>query len=193
MSLAYCPKCGGAVRFHTRRRKFDAEYEGRRYSYTANQATCMHCGGVAIYPPFQEEAGLAFNDAIHKTEGLVPLTVVREIPKRYAIGKRPLSLILDLGEYTYTQIVNGQTPSVAHSPLIKRIYDDPSYNLSLLEERRDLVGLSTYENSKRAVNALMGRDYPDAYRIYELGRMCVYKGGDITKVALQKLATMLRV
>ena len=51
-----------------------------------------------------------------------------------------------------------------------------------------MVRPSTYANSKRATDAFVRRDYPDAYRIYELGRTFVFKAqGDITKVALQKL------
>lgn len=188
MDLAYCPRCRQAVRFDAKRHTYVVEYEGRRYSYIASQAICHQCGDVATYPPFQEEAGIAFNDALRSTEGLVPVSVVREIPKRYAIGKRPLSRVLGFGEHTYTQLMNGQTPSAAHSALIERVYGDPLYYLSLLEARKDMLGSSTYANSKRAVDALVRREYPDAYRIYELGRMYVFKAkGDITKVALQKL------
>lgn len=188
MDLAYCPKCRQAVQFDTKRRTIVTEYEGRRYSYAASQAICRQCGEVATYPSYQEEAGIAFNNALRETEGLVSLSVVCEIPKRYAIGKRPLSRILGLGEHTYSQLMNGQTPSAAHSALIERIYDDPMYYLSLLEARKDMVRPSTYANSKRATDAFVRRDYPDAYRIYELGRTFVFKAqGDITKVALQKL------
>lgn len=188
MKLAYCSHCGMPVEFDTRRRTFTMDYEGRRYAYSARQAVCKRCGSNATYPPYQEEAGIAFNNAVRDSEGLVSLDVVREIPKRYAIGKRPLSRVLGLGEHTYSQLMNGQTPSKEHSLLIQRVYDDPLYYRSLLETGKDLVGQSSYERSMRALEAYLRNDYSNAYRLYELARIFVFKaGGDITKTALQKL------
>ena len=67
MDLAYCPKCRQAVQFDTKRRTIVTEYEGRRYSYAANQAICRQCGEVATFPSYQEEAGIAFNNALRET------------------------------------------------------------------------------------------------------------------------------
>lgn len=186
--LAFCPKCGKQVEFSTAQRKRMTEVEGRRYRYDALQAICGQCGAEATYPPYQEAAGKAFNEAVRRDLGLVSLERILELPKRYAIGKRPLSKVLGLGEHTYSQIMAGQAPSKAHSDLIDRVYNDPCYFRSLLEEHKGLINEHAYDRSSEAVDALLQNDYPDAYHIYELGRAFVYFAkGDITGKAIQKL------
>lgn len=185
---AYCPTCDAAVEFTTVKRIRMTDYEGKRYRYPVKQALCVQCGKEATYPPYQEETGLAFNECLRKGNGLVSLKDVCEVPKRYDIGKRPLSRILGFGEHTYEQLMEGQAPSPEHSDLIRLVFEDPCFYRSLLESRKDAVSDATYRRSLDAVEAYMQRSLPDDYRIYELGRAFVCLAhGDITAMAIQKL------
>ena len=185
---AYCPVCHRFVDFKSERRKANTELDGRRYSYWVIQAICDECGANATYPPYQEAAGMAFNEAVREGEGLIPLSVVLDIPKKYAIGKRPLSRLLGWGEHTYSQLMSGQTPNREHSDTLQRMYDDPTYYYALLKMNKDSISKASYARSERAVEALMENAYPDAHRIYELGYCFInLSKGDITGLALQKL------
>ena len=84
---AYCPHCDDGVEFCTLELMAQTELDGVIYSYPAKQAVCKTCGSYASYAPYQKEMGEAFSDA-------VSLEKVRDMPKRYHIGKRPLSLLL---------------------------------------------------------------------------------------------------
>lgn len=185
---AYCPVCQKFVGFDSERKKVSTELDGARYSYWVQQAICGECRSEATYPPFQEAAGLAFNDAVREGRGLVSLEAVRDIPKKYAIGKRPLSRLLKWGEHTYSQLMDGQTPSKDHSDEIKRLYSDPTYYYAVLKMNKDSISERSFERSKKAVEALLEDSYPDAHRIYELGYFFISLAkGDITNLAVQKL------
>ena len=185
---AYCPVCHKFVGFESERRKASTELDGQRYSYWVSQAICEECGAEATYPPYQEAAGYAFNDAVREERSLVSLDVVRDIPKKYAIGKRPLSRLLKWGEHTYSQLMEGQTPNKEHSDTLKRLYEDPTYYYALLKLNKDAISEKTFTHSKRAVEALIEDAYPDAHRIYELGYYFIALAkGDITNLSVQKL------
>lgn len=188
VSKAYCPHCSSYVEFDTVRKKRITELDGKRYRYDAKQAICRRCGGDATFPPYQEANGLAFNEAVRTANELIPLDIVREIPKRYCIGKRPLSLVLGWGEHTYSQIMDGQAPTKKHSDLLKTVYEDPMRYRSILEENKDRISPRSFSKSIAAVDALIKNDFPDAFRLYELGRtFIVLSHGDITPMAMQKL------
>lgn len=185
---AYCPTCNAAVEFTTVKRIRMTDYEGMRYRYPVRRALCARCGEEATYPPYQEEAGLAFNECLRKGNGLVSLADVCEVPRRYDIGKRPLSRVLGFGEHTYEQLMEGQAPSPEHSDLIRLVLEDPCCYRSLLESRKDAVSNATYRRSLNAVEVYMRHSLSDDYRIYELGRAFVFMAhGDITAMAIQKL------
>ena len=186
--MAYCPACREPVPFETKKRKRTTELDGQRYAYWTRQAVCANCGADATYAPYQEEAGLAFNEAVREQQGLVPLDWVRDVPKMYAIGKRPLSKLLGWGEHTYSQLMEGQAPSKEHSDEIRRLHERPDYYYSLLMGGEDVLSPRAFARSKRAVDDLMESSFPDAHRIYELGYSFIELAkGDITNRAIQKL------
>lgn len=119
---------------------------------------------------------------------------IRELPRRYAIGKRPLSRLLGWGELTYTRLLNGGVPNAAHSNEIRRLLDDPAAYARLLEighEHAVITG-AAYSKSRRAVDALLaegGRDEAgDPLKIFAVAdRICALTGGDVTPRALQML------
>lgn len=186
--MAYCPNCLKHVSFTTKKRRCTTELDGKRYSYVAHLAICSQCGAEATYPPYQEEAGLSFNEEVREQRGLVSLEYVRAVPEMYAIGKRPLSRLLGWGEHTYSQIMEGQTPSEKHSEVIKELHDQPEYYYALLMTGKDKISERTFARSKHATESIIESSYPDACKIYEIGYCFISLAkGDITSRAVQKL------
>ena len=113
---------------------------------------------------------------------------IRAIPEMYAIGKRPLSILLGWGELTYTRLLEGTSPSAAHSATLRRLHDDPLSYARLLEQQRSRITDTAYRRSRRAVEAILGEDMIGATKIFCIAdRICALSGGDITPNALQKL------
>lgn len=84
------------------------------------------------------------------------LMKILSIPKKYAIGKRPLSLLLGWGEQTFTRYCNGDMPSKQYSDILRRLYNEPTYYNELLQNNKDrMKSNSSYEKSNIAVLFLL--------------------------------------
>ena len=115
---------------------------------------------------------------------------IRAIPQRYAIGKRPLSLLLGWGELTYTRLLDGNSPTPQHAAELRRLLDDPAAYARLLETGRDRITEMAYVRSFRAVDLLLGDQGGaiKATRIFAVAdRLCALAKGDLTPSALQRL------
>lgn len=116
---------------------------------------------------------------------------IRTIPERYAIGKRPLSLLLGWGELTYTRLLDGNTPTPQHAAELRRLLDDPAAFARLLETGRSRITDMAYARSFRAVDLLLASEGGAlaATKIFAVAdRLCSLAEGDLTPSALQRLA-----
>ena len=116
---------------------------------------------------------------------------IRTIPERYAIGKRPLSILLGWGELTYTRLLDGNTPTPQHAAELRRLLDDPAAFARLLETGRSRITDIAYARSFRAVDSLLAAEGGAfaATKIFAVAdRLCSLAEGDLTPSALQRLA-----
>lgn len=187
--LAYCPYCRKMVPFDTREDVVSTELDGASYEYQESQAICRECGSdEAVYQPYVEAAGLAFNEAVRRAQGLVSLEKVRGLPQKYRIGKRPLSVLLGWGELTYTRFFNGQAPSKSYSDTIERLYENPAAYYRVLVRNKDRITDVAFRKSEQAVQALLDDSFSDAKKLYEVAEyFCELSDGDITPHMVQKL------
>ena len=115
---------------------------------------------------------------------------IRAVPARYAIGKRPLSILLGWGELTYTRLLDGNTPTARHAAELRRLIDDPAAYARQLETGRSRITDVAYTRSFRAVDRLL-EDQGGARRAMRIftvaDRLCLLAQGDLTPSALQRL------
>lgn len=181
----FCEECRGDVTFYTIEKKMKATIKGKNYTYFGKEAHCTQCH-AAVYVEDIHDANLkALYDSYRKKNGIIAQSTIMAIPEKYAIGKRPLSLLLGWGEQTFSRYYDGDLPTRQYSDILQRIYDDPTYYEQLLETNRDVLKTSAYEKSRAVLNDILGKEQLskkiDAVIFYIL-RKC----GDITPLALQK-------
>ena len=115
---------------------------------------------------------------------------IREIPRRYRIGKRPLSLMLGWGELTYTRLLDGNKPSEAHAAELRTLLDDPVAYVRALEMGRSRITEAAYSRSFAAVDEILA-DQGGALKAAKIfavaDRFCMLANGDLTPSALQRL------
>jgi uncharacterized phage-associated protein len=115
------------------------------------------------------------------------LEKIIKIPLKYNIGKRPLSLLLGWGEMTFSRYCEGDLPTKQYSDILQRIYDEPDYYLSILENnKQSLKSNLTYEKSKSTTLKKMGIPEERKSKINEVINYILFKCEDITPLALQK-------
>lgn len=74
---------------------------------------------------------------------------------RYAIGKKPLSLLLGWGETTILRYTTGILPTGEFAAQLNRIAEEPLYYLSILEKNRERITPVAYRKSRAAVLGLV--------------------------------------
>ena len=68
--------------------------KGEQYSYLGKKAHCVDCSEEIYLAEVHDYNQKGLYDAYRKKNGTVSLGTILAIPEQYAIGKRPLSLLL---------------------------------------------------------------------------------------------------
>lgn len=186
-NFVFCEECHNDVDYTVTEELMVGKIKGVEYHYTGKEAKCACCG-TRIYVPEINDFNLrTLYDVYRKENGIVSLDIILAIPEKYSIGKRPLSLLLGWGEQTFSRYCDGDMPTKQYSEILTRIYEDPLYYAELLEAGKgNLKSQSSYEKSRKAVDALIGVFDRDSSNIDVAIKYILNKCQDITPLALQK-------
>ena len=161
------------------------EIKNIKYKYLGKEAYCKECGSIVYNPTVLEYNIEALYDKCREVNGLISLQKIREIPKKYHIGKRPLSLLLGWGEHTFSRFYEGNLPTKQYSDILVKIYDNPKYYLELLETNKGRLSSSvTYQKSYKATNTLLQHKFDS--KILVAAQYLINHCEDITALTLQK-------
>ena len=185
--MIFCEKCRDDVAYNVEEKEMTGTIRGIKYHYIGKEAKCANCGAYVDIEEISESNLKALYDVYRKENGIVSLEKIQAIPERYAIGKRPLSILLGWGEHTFTRYADGDMPTRQYSEILNRLFNDPTYYLRILEENKErLASLQTYEKSRKAVEALLGVDALSEEKMNAVIAYLLYQCEDITPLALQK-------
>ena len=163
---AFCEECRDDVSYVVTTVPMVCTIRGKEYSYTGREAHCADCGAEVFVPELSDANLRALYDVYRQKNGIISLDQIREIPEKYDIGKRPLSLLLGWGEQTFSRYYDGDMPTKQYSDILTRIYNDPQFYSELLESNRgNLKSARAYEKSHRAVAAFLSSDLPSDSKI----------------------------
>lgn len=183
----FCEKCRDDVAYNVEEKEMTGTIRGIEYHYIGKEAKCANCGAYVDIEDISASNLKALYDVYRRENGIVSLEKIQAIPKRYAIGKRPLSTLLGWGEHTFTRYADGDLPTRQYSEILNRLFDDPAYYLSILEENKDrLASRQTYEKSRKAVEALLDSGVLFGEKKNAVIAYLLKQCEDITPLALQK-------
>ncbi|MEA1959693.1 MAG: DUF4065 domain-containing protein [Bacillota bacterium] len=183
----FCEQCRKDVIYYVDSVPMKGVLKGEEYAYTGRETVCAECGAEVYVAVIEDENLKALYDAYRQSHGVISLEKILEIPQKYSIGKRPVSLLLGWGEMTFTRYCDGDMPTKQYSDVLQRIYEEPAYYLSLLEENKgNLKSQTAYEKSKRATLQLLGAQKTMVFKVDEVVGYLLFQCEDITPLALQK-------
>ena len=152
----FCAECRKDVNFVTKETVFKRTLIDNEYSFIGLETYCAECGNPIYVSEIEDNNLSLLYDAYRKANDIISLDEILSIPKKYAIGKRPLSLLLGWGEQTFTRYCNGDMPSKQYSDILRRLYNEPIYYNELLQNNKDrMKSNSSYEKSNIAVKNLI--------------------------------------
>lgn len=185
--VVICEECRNDVNFVETSVPMIGTIKDREYHYIGKEAHCAVCDSELFVPEFSDFNLRALYDVYRKENGLISLEQILEIPEKYAIGKRPLSLLLGWGEQTFSRYADGDIPTKQYSDTLLRIYNDPNFYSKLLESNKgNLKSALAYEKSRNAVSALLSANMSAHSKIDTVIQYLLCRCGDITPLALQK-------
>jgi putative zinc finger/helix-turn-helix YgiT family protein len=183
---AFCENCREDVRFSVEKEMITQPFKGEDVEFANAVARCDSCGSEVFVAELHDSNLVSLYDAYRLKNGIIAADRIREIPGRYAIGKRPLSLLMGWGELTFTRYCDGDMPSKQYADILKRLYDEPEYFLSVLEENKGVLSPATYRKSKAAVQSLLGVQRESETKLVRTVKYILSQCDDITNLALQK-------
>ena len=122
---------------------------------------------------------------MREKSGLITIPEIEQILNKYCIGKKPLSLVLELGEITITRYLNGQNPTREISNLLKNILYNPLLFEMFLIANKDKISKVAYRKS-------MGKTKQEELvssksKLYNVSLYILQKEKEIDTLSLQKL------
>lgn len=183
----FCEECRNDVDFTFTNMQMDGTVKGETYTYSGKVAHCIDCGSEIYVEEINDYNLKALYDKYRVKHCIISLDTILKIPGKYAIGKRPLSLLLGWGEQTFSRYCDGDVPTKQYSDVLQKIYDEPKYYDQILEENKgNLKTEAAYKKSKKAVEALLGVDVYEKAKINLAIEYLLNQCEDITPLALQK-------
>lgn len=188
--LVFCENCRKDVQYKLNEVCITATLKEREYSYIGKEAYCTSCGEQIYVPKVNDTNLRALYDVYREKNDIISLDTILAIPKKYAIGKRPLSLLLGWGEQTFSRYCDGDIPTKQYSDILTKIYNDPIYYAEILETGKTyLKSKVAYERSKKATDALIYTNNNKTNYTTKIDMAINYllnQCEDITPLALQK-------
>lgn len=188
MKVAFCEQCRKDVSYFEKDETITSELKGVQYTFYGKKAVSESCSHEVFSHDVNDYNLKQLYNEFRRQNNIISLAKILEIPQKYNIGKRPLSILLGWGEQTFSRYCDGDMPTQQYSGVLQKIYDDPAYYLEILENRKEAIKLLAYEKSKEATLKLLG-NYP-ASAVNKVDVVVDYllcKCEDITPLALQKL------
>ena len=195
-NTVYCPNCEKVVTYTeeiTKNKK--GNLDGVEFFYDEKKAFCDECKTEVMPDDLHDDNIDASLDAYREVMGIISRKDVAEIPEKYAIGKRPLSVMLGWGEQTLTRYLDGKIPSKEYSDIIENIFNDPKAYKKLLCKNSEKISKVTAQKSLKAVEALIGEKDTELSADREIADPAIFATAcyiksvlpEIGKTALQKL------
>ena len=185
MSKTFCEICNELVEYKIKKRIREEIINNKIVSFNELYAICKKCNNEVYVEKLYDQNMLEYSEKIKEINGIITIKEIEEILKKYAIGKKPLSLVLGWGETTIIRYLEGNTPEKAYSNILKKVLDDPNTMHEYLEKNKDLITSVAY---KRTLGKIMElKLIEDQSKIYLISKHIIARMEDITPLALQKI------
>ena len=152
--------------------------------YLKKYYTCLECGSD-FYDDLIDYNIETANTQLRKVNNIITVDEIKEILEKYDIGKKPISVILGLGEITITRYLNGQNPTKENSDFLKEILVNPNlYELYLITNKDKITELAYKKSLGKTKQLELTSTHS---KLYNVALYIIDKLEDITPLSLQKI------
>ena len=124
-------------------------YKKKAIEYNATYMFCDKADELYMEEEQIQENDISLKDAYRISEKLLTSKQIYDIRKKYGISQKDLCILLGWGGKTITRYESHQVQDRAHDMILKKIDQDPECFLELLEDSKEKIQPSSYENYKK--------------------------------------------
>lgn len=182
--IKYCDYCLKEVNCEYKESNKIDIINGTEINYLEKYYVCSKCGNE-FYDDLYNYNVKTVNNKLREKSGLITNNEIEEIMKKYSIGKKPLSIVLGLGEITITRYLSGQNPTKDNSFLLKNILNNPFLYEMYLMANKDKISSVAYKKS-------MGKAKQEELshnnsKLYNIALYILEREKEVDALSLQKL------
>lgn len=184
MIKKFCDVCLDDVNFKYEENIITKKIDDVAIEYLEKYYVCDECGSK-FYDDLSDYNIHEVNKKLREKIGLITIEEINEILKKYAIGQKPLSLVLGLGEVTISRYMSGLNPSKETSSLLKEINNSPFLFELYLTKNKEKISDVAYKKALGKVSQIeLASEHS---KIYQCVLYILKNTFDMTPLALQKI------
>ena len=184
MKKQFCTHCMDDRECDYKERNKKLKIDKIEIEYLEKYYVCKTCG-EELYGDLLDYNVREGNKKLREQTGLIQVSDIQAIIDKYGIGKKPLSLVLGLGEITITRYLDGQNPTKDNSELLKNILNNPILYEMYLEVNKDRITEIAYKKSLGKTKQIELKE--NKSKIYNVALYIINKVKEIDALSLQKI------
>lgn len=158
--------------------------DNKTIKYLEKYYICEECKNK-FYDDLHDYNVHTINNELRKLNNIITIDEIKNIMKKYNIGKKPLSLVLGLGEITITRYLEGRNPHKENSELLKSIDNNPLLYEMYLITNKDLITPVAFKKSLGKTKQI--ELVKEKSKLYDSTLYIIKNIFEITPLALQKI------
>lgn len=131
----FCETCREYVEYRVEDEIMCQTLKDKEYVFNGKETYCTKCGSFVWVGKINDYNLKALYDVYRKENDIISLEKIRELPEKYSISKKDLSLLLGWEEETFARYYNGAIPHKHYSDILNKLYDEPEYYLELVKQK----------------------------------------------------------
>ena len=140
-----CPCCMEEHEVKTVKIREQATFKDRLVNYDAVYMYCDAADELYMDERQIQENDIKLKNAYRRAEGLLTSDEISDIRSRYGITQSDLCTLFGWGGKTITRYESHQVQDRAHDTILKKIYRDPEWFLSLLKDAKNNLSEEAYQ------------------------------------------------
>lgn len=191
-----CPCCMEEHEVKTVKAKEQSTFKNRQVNYDAIYTYCDFADELYMDERQIQENDIRLKNAYRRAEGLLTSDEISDIRSKYGITQSDLCTLLGWGGKTITRYESHQVQDRAHDTILKKIYRDPEWFLSLLKDAKNNLSEEAYQKYLQAATAFYEEDQDQYLRKAIQARYARFHGNKLfhgnTELSLDKVVDVIR-
>jgi uncharacterized phage-associated protein len=184
--LAFCEYCMNENEYKVHKANKTLILKDEEISYMAKEAICNNCGNEIFASDICDYNLKTLYEEYRKKHNIIRVIELQRIMIKYSISEEAISLLLGWRKETIGRYLGGDMITKSHSDILKNIYENPNYYLSVLQTNKEKIEPTDYNRSKQVVKAILDKDITEE-KIDAVIRYFIIRCEDFTPRTLQKL------